>query len=262
MNTGELPFVKLVLVGDDGVGKTSTLITYSEGRYPGEIFANYLVPVWDCGPIGVEVDKYCVYLSIWDTEVGDERYTRLRALSYGSPPTQVVAIFFSLFNRSSFKSVKELWLPEILHNCPKVPILLVGTKTDLREVYDNEDFDSDPKPTLITKKEGEELAKEIGAISYHEISAFLNEGLRDLFTTAIKAALTDLFPPSLPLAKPEPRVTVEANKQREYMRTLFLSVNNSNSNNNNNNEINSGGYKVRPDIEFIIEEPGEEKSKV
>ena len=34
---------------------------------------------------------------------------------------------------NSFDNVLEKWHPEVTHYCPKVPIVLVGTKVDMRE---------------------------------------------------------------------------------------------------------------------------------
>ena len=45
----------------------------------------------------------------------------------------VFIICFSVVNPTSFNNVMEKWHPEVTHYCPNVPIVLAGTKTDLRD---------------------------------------------------------------------------------------------------------------------------------
>lgn len=68
------------------------------------------------------------------------------------------------------------------HYLPRVPTILVGLKTDIR------DDDSIAKPVdfdPVKKEEGEELAKKIGASVYMEACAKTRAGIDDVFTRAI-----------------------------------------------------------------------------
>ena len=56
----------------------------------------------------------------------DRPLRRLRPLSY--PHTDVFLVCFSLISPSSYENVKGKWIPELSHNAPNVPIILVGTK--------------------------------------------------------------------------------------------------------------------------------------
>ena len=56
---------------------------------------------------------------------------RLRPLSY--PQTDVFLICFSLVSPASFENVRAKWFPEVSHHCPNTPVILVGTKLDLRD---------------------------------------------------------------------------------------------------------------------------------
>lgn len=71
-------------------------------------------------------------LALWDT-AGQEDYDRLRPLSY--PDTDVLLLCFAVDNPDSFENVTDKWAGELHAFCPKVPVVLVGTKTDLR--HDN-----------------------------------------------------------------------------------------------------------------------------
>ena len=78
----------------------------------------------------VMVDGRPINLGLWDT-AGQEDYDRLRPLSY--PQSDVFLICFSVVQPESFQNVKSKWFPEVSHHCPNTPIILVGTKLDLRE---------------------------------------------------------------------------------------------------------------------------------
>uniref|UniRef100_A0AC34GRI8 Uncharacterized protein n=1 Tax=Panagrolaimus sp. ES5 TaxID=591445 RepID=A0AC34GRI8_9BILA len=82
----------------------------------------------------------------------------------------------------SFENVKKRWLPELLHHCPSAPIILVGTKKDLRD-------DPERLTLSISSAEGQQLANDINAIKYLECSAFTQFGLKDIFDEAICAAI-------------------------------------------------------------------------
>jgi GTPase SAR1 family protein len=60
-----------------------------------------------------------------------EDYDRLRPLSY--PSTDIFLICFSLVTPVSFNNVKSKWAQEVTHHCPDAKILLVGTKSDLKD---------------------------------------------------------------------------------------------------------------------------------
>uniref|UniRef100_A0A2P2IG24 Low-molecular-weight GTPase n=1 Tax=Hirondellea gigas TaxID=1518452 RepID=A0A2P2IG24_9CRUS len=166
--------IKCVCVGDGAVGKTCLMISYTTNAFPGE----YIPTVFDNYSTNVMVDGRPITLSLWDT-AGQEDYDRLRPLSY--PQTHCFIVCFAIDNRTSAENVKSKWQPEIHHHAPTTPVLLVGTKCDLRK--------QSSSSNLISIEEGNKIANEIGALKYMECSALTQEGLPNVFATAIRSSL-------------------------------------------------------------------------
>ncbi|KAG7158853.1 Ras-related protein ced-10-like, partial [Homarus americanus] len=162
-------FLEITVVGDGTVGKTCLLISYTTGEFPEEyvptVFDNY------AGNHTVEGRSYPMML--WDT-AGQEEYERLRPLSY--PGTDVFIVCFALDNRASFENVTSKWLPELQQHCPKVPVILVGTKKDVRNLV------------VLNQRDGKKLAKKARLSKYVECSAKSQDGVQEVFTSAIMAA--------------------------------------------------------------------------
>uniref|UniRef100_A0A1I8GW76 Ras-related C3 botulinum toxin substrate 1 n=1 Tax=Macrostomum lignano TaxID=282301 RepID=A0A1I8GW76_9PLAT len=116
-------------------------------------------------------------LVVCDT-AGQETYDRLRPLSY--PDTHVFLLCFSVNNSTSLSNVIEKWHWELKHHSPNTPIILVGTKSDLRA--------SAPTDKAVSSERGCQVAREIKAIKYIECSARHQDGLHRLFVEAIAAA--------------------------------------------------------------------------
>lgn len=174
--------VKCVIVGDGAVGKTCLLICYATNTFS----TGYTPTVFDNYKVNMIVDGMVVELGLWDT-AGQSDYDRLRPLSY--PQTDVFLICFSLTNPDSYKNVQRKWYPEVRHHCPKVPIVLVGTKSDLR---DDEDYIRDlnlKDITPVSSEQGLQLMKQINAVKYMECSSLTGRGIKQVFDDTAKIAL-------------------------------------------------------------------------
>ena len=174
--------IKCVVVGDGAVGKTCLLISYSTDTFPSE----YIPTVFDSFSVNVMVEGQPINLGLWDT-AGQDDYDRLRPLSY--PQTDIFLICFSLVNSVSYQNVSGKWYPEIIHHCPKAPVVLVGTKVDMRDDKETVRKMKEKKKAPITKAQGLQMAKDISAVKYLECSAMTRNGLKDIFDVAIQAVL-------------------------------------------------------------------------
>jgi Rho family protein len=162
--------LKVVVVGDGGVGKSCFLITYTTNSFPGEyiptVFDNYSANVLHHGK------PYLV--GLWDT-AGQEDYDRLRPLSY--PQTDVFLVCFSLNSRASFDNMKLKWIPEIQHHCPTTPFIIVGMKSDL--------LDNQPHPV----PNYQHLSRDWGAQAYVATSSLGGINIKKCMEQAISIGL-------------------------------------------------------------------------
>ena len=82
------------------------------------------------------------------------------------------------------------WLPEVVKHVPNVPLVLVGTKQDLR---DNKEYIKTNAIEPITYSEGDSLKNENGFVDYIECSVFNEKKrakeLQKVFEVAIRAVL-------------------------------------------------------------------------
>jgi len=176
--------IKCVAVGDGAVGKTSVLMSFSQNMFPSE----YTPTVFDNCSCNLMVDSKPYCLGLWDT-AGQEDYDRLRPLSY--PQTDFFLIMFSVVSPVSFENVKEKWIPEVIHHNPATPIIIVGTKIDLREDRETLENLTEKKLRPIEYEMGFKFAKDYG-LRYMECSALEKTGLNVLFTEGTRLALNDI----------------------------------------------------------------------
>uniref|UniRef100_F1LFI2 Ras-related C3 botulinum toxin substrate 1 n=1 Tax=Ascaris suum TaxID=6253 RepID=F1LFI2_ASCSU len=174
--------IKCVVVGDGAVGKTSLLVRYTIDVFPGE----YIPTTFDNFSANITIEGKLVNLSLWDL-AGQEDYERWRVLAYSR--TDVVLICFSLVSPASFENVREKWYPEVSHHCPNVPIVLVGTKLDLRENKTVVEELHERRLEPISYLQGLSMSKRINAIKYLECSALSQTGLKQVLEEVVRAVL-------------------------------------------------------------------------
>ena len=249
--------IKCVVIGDGAVGKTSLLISYTTNTFPQDyvptVFDNYTTTIslkdpnvmenstntsvtteTHSGPTSTHSNEHLrvFKLNLWDT-AGQEEYDRLRPLSY--PQTDIFLICFAITEKNSFRNVCDKWLPELklnsniennslFTNFNKLPILLVGTKSDLEGTI------SETDPNFISKEEIDKCVQDNGFMGYVECSAMTQVGVREIFEKAIDAVVFE--PERLSLKQ----------KKNNSLNNAFSGDSNSNSNSNNNN--NNDKFKL------------------
>ena len=90
--------IKMVVIGDGGVGKTSLIKCYIHDSFPEE----HVPTVLDCYRTEVQIDQRPLTLQIWDS-AGQDDYSRLRPLGYAD--ADVFLLCYSVADRDSYKNV-------------------------------------------------------------------------------------------------------------------------------------------------------------
>ena len=116
--------LKLLLLGDTSVGKTSILTNYNENKFDKDTI----------GTIGVEyVYKTITYknmkikLQLWDTS-GEERFRTITKNFYRN--ADGLFLVFDLTREDTFNNIIN-WLSDVKEYNPDLKILLLGNKLDL-----------------------------------------------------------------------------------------------------------------------------------
>ena len=152
---------KLVVLGDENVGKTSLIYRYTEKRFLGDYKPTIGI---DFSAKIVEIGKYNVDLIIWDLG-GQEKYRILR--KHYLEGARGCVMVFDLTNRQTFEHL-DGWYSDLQQNCGSVPCILVGNKADLSQMRQ------------VSSEEGKKKAEKLG-LMYLESSAKDGTEVDDVF---------------------------------------------------------------------------------
>jgi len=116
--------LKLILVGDGGVGKTTFVKRHKTGEFEKKYIATQGVEVH---PMEFCTSKGKIKFNVWDT-AGQEKLSGLRDGYYIDAHCAI--IMFDVCSRITYKNVGN-WYRDIIRICGEnIPIVLVGNKVD------------------------------------------------------------------------------------------------------------------------------------
>ncbi|CAK7331622.1 unnamed protein product [Dovyalis caffra] len=179
--------IKLLLIGDSGVGKSCLLLRFSDGSFTTSFITTIGI---DFKIRTIELDGKRIKLQIWDT-AGQERF---RTITTGKPRAYYrgamgILLVYDVTDESSFNNIRN-WIRNIeQHASDNVNKILVGNKADMDE----------SKRAVPTSK-GQALADEYG-IKFFETSAKTNLNVEQVFFSIardIKQRLADTDPRAEP----------------------------------------------------------------
>ncbi|KAI8989405.1 vacuolar biogenesis protein [Pilobolus umbonatus] len=169
--------LKVIILGDSGVGKTSLMNQYVNkkfsNQYKATIGADFLTKE-------VMVDDRLVTMQIWDT-AGQERFQSLGVAFYRGADCCVLA--YDVNNSRSFESLDQ-WRDEFLVQASprepdRFPFVLLGNKIDVEE-----------SRRMVSQKRAMAWCQSKGNVPYFETSAKEAINVETAFQTIAKNALS------------------------------------------------------------------------
>ncbi|XP_046723333.1 ras-related protein Rab-27B isoform X1 [Silurus meridionalis] len=164
MTDGDYDYlIKLLALGDSGVGKTTFLYRYTDNKFNpkfittvGIDFREKRVVYSTNSSNGTTGKTFKVHLQLWDT-AGQERFRSLTTAFFRD--AMGFLLMFDLTSQQSFLNVRN-WMSQLQANayCENPDIVLIGNKADLADQRE------------VQEKQAKELADKYG-IPYFETSA-------------------------------------------------------------------------------------------
>mmetsp|Transcript_85033 Transcript_85033/g.147538 ORF Transcript_85033/g.147538 Transcript_85033/m.147538 type:complete len:202 (-) Transcript_85033:118-723(-) len=175
MATGDYDhLVKLLLLGDSAVGKSSLLMRTCEGRFD----SNFVLTIGvDFKWKQVERNGRKLRLQVWDT-AGQERFRTITPAYYRA--AMGVVITYDITDKASFDHV-EYWIKQLdQHGNEDVQRILVGNKSDLADLR------------KVSAEQGQALAQQFG-MAFFETSAKTGTSVDDAFLHIADQVVTQRY---------------------------------------------------------------------
>ena len=160
--------MKVILVGNSGVGKTCLISAYYRQTFDVNTTAN-VAPAYSYSDV-INNEGVSVRLQIWDT-AGQEKYLSVNQLFFRD--ADVAIICFESCDENSLNSIKD-WVKRVRDEVPSCQFIFVMTKIDLKSKEEIDAF----------KKRAETKIAEYGGSIVHLTSALSKEGVNEIFYLA------------------------------------------------------------------------------
>lgn len=122
--------IKVVLLGDSSVGKTSIVTRLKSGKFPEKhaatIGAAFVTKTIEVPTSDTSTEKR-IHMEIWDT-AGQERYRSLVPMYYRD--ANIALLVFELNNAASLQCAMT-WFQDLQDRAQETKVILVGNKHDL-----------------------------------------------------------------------------------------------------------------------------------
>ena len=168
--TDETISLKITLLGDCGVGKSSIIYRYNTGsfkeHYNSTCGGSYSQKL-------ISINDKTLQLDIWDT-AGQEKYRSIGKNFYRE--AYIIILVYDITRKNSLEGLKNTWYPDVTKYGEKYKILaVVGNKCDLYE-----------EENVVSEEEARNFANEIKA-QFFIVSAKNGTNINSLFNNLIVA---------------------------------------------------------------------------
>ncbi len=154
--------IKLLLIGDSGVGKSCLLLRFSDDSFTTSFITTIGI---DFKIKTIEIEGKRIKLQIWDT-AGQERFRTITTAYYRG--AMGILLVYDITDENSFQNIRN-WIRNIeQHAAEGVDKVLIGNKCDMKD------------QRVVDKDRGVALAREY-SIKFFETSAKLNENVTEAF---------------------------------------------------------------------------------
>ncbi|KAJ2725740.1 GTP-binding protein [Coemansia sp. Benny D115] len=174
-NTSYDYLMKLLLIGDSGVGKSCLLLRFSDDQFTPSFITTIGI---DFKIRTIEVDGKRIKLQIWDT-AGQERFRTITTAYYRG--AMGILLVYDVTDERSFNNIDNWHMNVEQHASEGVNKILIGNKCDIED------------RRAVAKERGQALADKLG-IKFKETSAKSNYQVEDAFielASDIKKRLLD-----------------------------------------------------------------------
>lgn len=159
--------IKLLLIGDSGVGKSCLLLRFSDDSFTTSFITTIGI---DFKIKTIELDGKRIKLQIWDT-AGQERFRTITTAYYRG--AMGILLVYDVIDEQSFQNIRN-WIRNIeQHAADNVDKILVGNKCDM------------VSEKVVETARGQALADEY-SIKFFETSAKSNINVTEAFTAIAK----------------------------------------------------------------------------
>ena len=157
--------VKVVLLGESGVGKTSIIAQFTSNKFDPD-FITSITAQFISKTIEFDNLQKAIRFDIWDT-AGQEKYRALAKIFYKD--AKAIILVYDITDQKSFNELKTYWYEMVKNNADSEAIIaIVCNKNDLYE------------RAQVQESEGKEFARSINAI-FQSTSAKSDSGINTLF---------------------------------------------------------------------------------